>query len=241
MAARWATVEGEATGRLIVVIHHLVVDGVSWRILGDDLAAAVSLEGGDDAAALSRRAGLLAWSHALTAAACTPALEEQRALWLSMANPSERPLGARHLDPRRDSYEQVRHVTVNASGETSAALLADIPRIVSGTVNDALLGALSAAFGIWSSRRDAPTDHGILLGLEGHGREESVVSGSDLSTTVGWFTSWYPVRLPVSADDPTMPAPATVGRSARGEGDPGGDPRQGNRVRSAPSPLACPR
>ncbi|MCZ4550028.1 non-ribosomal peptide synthetase [Gordonia rubripertincta] len=209
--ATWATVEGESTGRLIVVIHHLVVDGVSWRILGDDLAAAMSLEGGDVAAALSTPGtGLLAWSHALTAAARTPALEEQRALWLSMANPSERPLGARHLDPRRDSYEQVRHVTVNASGETSAALLADIPRIVSGTVNDALLGALSAALGIWSSRRDAPTDHGILLGLEGHGREESVVSGSDLSTTVGWFTSWYPVRLPVSADDaddPTMPSP----------------------------------
>ena len=196
--ARWITDSASATGRLVMVIHHLVVDGVSWRILADDLAAASSSDVRTPDVGLSTAGtGLVAWAQALTSEAAAGAFDHQRPLWLAMAGQTEGVLGHRHLDPQRDTCAHVRRVSVMIPALTASAVLTDVPRIAAGTVDDVLLGALSAALSQVFTDRDELSHDGMVIGLEGHGREEGVVDGADLSTTVGWFTSWYPVRLPL--------------------------------------------
>ena len=81
--------------------------------------------------------------------------------------------------------------------DVSAALLTTVPEAFHGRVNDVLLTALVVAVAGWRRRR-APgkgTSNAVLIDLEGHGREEQLFEGVDLTRTVGWFTSLFPVRL----------------------------------------------
>jgi non-ribosomal peptide synthase protein (TIGR01720 family) len=80
---------------------------------------------------------------------------------------------------------------VKLSREQTKLLLQEVPRVYHTEINDILLSALGLTLSKWSGRRS------IQIGLEGHGREESIVKEIDLSRTVGWFTSLYPVSLDI--------------------------------------------
>jgi non-ribosomal peptide synthase protein (TIGR01720 family) len=104
------------------------------------------------------------------------------------------------LDPVRDTAGSVRHVTLELSSELTGLLLTQAAAAFHGGVNDVLLSALVVALAAWGERHGRPGGPAIVLDLEGHGREE-IFADVDLSRTVGWFTSLYPVRLDPGAID----------------------------------------
>lgn len=190
-------------GRLLCVVHHLVIDGVSWRILVPDLAAAWEAVAAGRPVRLEPVAtSFRRWACGLTKEAQRPGREAELSLWREMLEPADPPLSSLPIDRQRDTAATTRHLTCMLPPERTAPLLTEVPAAFHAGVNDVLLTALALAVADWRQRRGraGDGDHGVLINLEGHGRED-VVPGANVSRTVGWFTSTFPVRLEPGAID----------------------------------------
>ncbi|WP_416956295.1 amino acid adenylation domain-containing protein [Streptomyces sp. Agncl-13] len=186
------------SGRLLVVVHHLVVDGVSWRVLVGDLAVAweVVRSGGVPVLPVGGTS-VRRWSHALVEEAVSPGRVVELAWWREVLAGSDPVLGRRELDPVVDVMSTVGSVRVELPAGVTGALVRGLPAAYRCGVADGLVAALVVAVRAWRGGEDGS----VVLRLEGHGREEQVVAGADLSRSVGWFTSMYPVRLEVAGFD----------------------------------------
>ncbi|MDI9919144.1 amino acid adenylation domain-containing protein, partial [Rhodococcus sp. IEGM 1379] len=194
----WFDVPNES-GRLLVVVNHLVVDGVSWRILISDLALACShIQSGVAPTLPPVGTSMRRWTHGLLDAAQqrSPELE----LWEKILGGRDPLIGSRPMDPVTDVDSTVDTVSVEVSSSVTSPLLTALPEAVHGTVGDGLLTALAMALITWRRRQGGEVED-ALINLEGHGREEKVVDGADLSRTVGWFTTLYPARLDLTGID----------------------------------------
>ncbi|MFF5078189.1 amino acid adenylation domain-containing protein [Actinoplanes sp. NPDC000266] len=177
--------------RLLLVAHHLVVDGVSWRVLVEDLAVAA------DGKTLPRSGtSMRAWAKGLASAARERAGDLP--YWLDVVDAPVTSLGTRPVG-RGDTVSRTRHHTLRLDASLTGPLLTAVPEAFHAGVQDVLLTGLALAIRAW---RPATAEHGVRLRLEGHGREEHLVPGSDLTRTVGWFTTEFPVRLDPGGDDP---------------------------------------
>ncbi|WP_405994732.1 non-ribosomal peptide synthase/polyketide synthase [Streptomyces sp. NBC_00986] len=185
-------------GRLLILVHHLVIDGVSWRVLLPDLATAwAAVRGGGTPELAPVEMSFGRWSRLLGTRATDPATEDELPWWTSaLAEGAELPL-ARPLDPARDTVATTRHVSVSLPADVTGPLLSRAPAAFGATVNDVLLTAFALAVGDWRTRTLGAEQQGgpVLVDVEGHGREEQLAGDADLSRTVGWFTSVVPVRL----------------------------------------------
>ncbi|MFC5286678.1 amino acid adenylation domain-containing protein [Actinokineospora guangxiensis] len=180
---------GPERGLLLLAVHHLVVDGVSWRVLLPDLAAAG--EGRElDPVGTSFRT----WAGLLAEEAARPARTAELTHWRDVLRPPDPPLGARPLDPAVDVVATAATLTVTLPEDTTTALLTTAPGSLRAGINDLLLTALAVAVVDWRGRHGRGHSGEVLIDLEGHGRAE-VFEGVDLTRTVGWFTAVHPVRL----------------------------------------------
>ncbi|HEY9345620.1 MAG TPA: amino acid adenylation domain-containing protein, partial [Inquilinus sp.] len=185
LAERW-----DGTQRLLLVIHHLVVDGVSWRILLEDLQAAYGQAVAEEPISLPETSSSYgAWGKALLAHAESLELLSELPYWQGVLDgpsgfPVARPDGANTVAQRAEHRQRFD------AGLTERLVTAG--RAWRAGVEDLLLTALARALCRHTGQGSA------LVALEGHGREE--LGGLDLSRTVGWFTSLYPVRLTPEAD-----------------------------------------
>ncbi|MFD9871553.1 amino acid adenylation domain-containing protein [Streptomyces niveus] len=199
-------------GRLLFMANHLACDGVSWRVVVPDLVGAY-----EDAAA-GRTPGprpvetsLRHWSRALQEQARTEERQAELPLWERMlAVPGPR-FARRPLDPARDTTGTARSRTVVYGAERARHLFTTIPAAFHCEINDVLLTALALAV-----QRCMGTTEDVVIDVEGHGREP-VVPGADLSRTIGWFTSMYPVRIApgVPLSGGTVPSGGDLGRALR--------------------------
>ncbi|MFG2905203.1 amino acid adenylation domain-containing protein [Kitasatospora sp. NPDC048286] len=178
----WFDAGPDTPGRLLVMIHHLVVDGVSWRILLPDLAAAWHGETLQPTGTSFRH-----WAHLLRREAAERTAELP--YWQAVSAEPDALLGSRPLDPERDTADTAGRLDLALPAEVTAPLLSRVPARFHAEVNDVLLTALALAV-----RRRGGHGGGLLVELEGHGRQE-FTGGVDLSRTVGWFTTAHPVRL----------------------------------------------
>ncbi|MFD7507691.1 amino acid adenylation domain-containing protein, partial [Streptomyces sp. NPDC059850] len=186
----------EERGVLVLAVHHLAVDGVSWRILLTDLAAAYRARAAGERPRLPRVAtSLRTWALRLTEQAASRRTELP--LWKGVLEGPDPLLGTRPLDPALDLAATVRRTEVTLPGDLSRAVLA------SGSPDHLMLAALAVAVGRRRAARGHRHDSGLLVDVEGHGRAEHLVEGADLSRTVGWFTSLHPLR--VATADPAAP------------------------------------
>jgi non-ribosomal peptide synthase protein (TIGR01720 family) len=177
--------------RLALIIHHIAVDGVSWRILLDDLQSAYRQASADQPIRLpAKTTSFQRWAQALSRHARSDDLLQQQAYWNAVSAPIE-PLPV-DFDCGLNLVGQARTLAVKLTPPQTTALLRDTAAAYNTRVEELLLLALLKAMQQWSGR-----DH-LLVDLEGHGREE-IAEPLDLTRTVGWFTSIYPVRLRLKA------------------------------------------
>ncbi|MBO1418171.1 non-ribosomal peptide synthetase, partial [Streptomyces sp. FH025] len=196
---------------LHLAVHHLVVDGVSWRVLLEDLDTAYRArrDGRDGAGALPAKSSpLRQWAQRLGAYAAEGGFEDETEYWArafpeepaaertEAGEPAAEPTEAAEPFPAElagaGSYASARAVTVRLSAADTAALLRTLPDTYRTQVNDVLLSALGRALCAASGREQ------VVVDVEGHGREE-LFADLDLSRTVGWFTTRHPVALSVPA------------------------------------------
>ncbi|MEV6752602.1 amino acid adenylation domain-containing protein [Streptomyces sp. NPDC051214] len=196
----WVDAGPGRVGRLVVVVHHLVVDGVSWRILLPDLRVAceAAAAGGEprlDAVGTSFRH----WSRLMVEEAGGEARVAELDAWAGLMGASEQPFGGRELDPARDTAGSMGRRSWTVRAEDAAALVGRTPAVFHCGVHEVLLSALAGAVARWRPGGGSGAASSVLVDVEGHGRRSD--GGVDLSRTVGWFTSVYPVRLGVEGID----------------------------------------
>nr|BFE29896.1 hypothetical protein GCM10010200_021470 [Actinomadura rugatobispora] len=186
----WFDAGPDAPGRLLLVVHHLAVDGVSWRVLIPDLAAAYEGAAPAPAGTSFRR-----WATELEAQAGDRGRAGEAAAWTELLAGDEPPLAHRPLDPRRDTVAAgMNHVARTVPVQITRDLLTRVPAAFHAGIDDVLLTALVLAVAEWRQGRGRDAEGGTLVDVEGHGREP-LTGDMDLTRTVGWFTSAYPVRL----------------------------------------------
>ncbi|CAL9433642.1 amino acid adenylation domain-containing protein [Streptomyces sp. enrichment culture] len=188
LQAVWIDRGPSRTGRLVLMLHHLVVDGVSWRVLLPDLLTAYERP---DAALDPVGTSLRHWSGLLREQAA--ARTRELPYWNKLLAHTERPVGARALDPARDTYATARTRRLTLPAEYTGPLLEHGPAAFQAEINDVLLAGLALAAAEWRGRS-------LLVEVETHGREQ-LHEGVDLSRTVGWFTGTHPVLLRAAALD----------------------------------------
>ncbi|MEX2664788.1 amino acid adenylation domain-containing protein, partial [Candidatus Uabimicrobium amorphum] len=175
--------------RLCIAIHHLVIDGVSWRILLEDLQVIYQqLRQRKKFDLPKKTSSFQDWSHALLQYTDNPSLASHIEYWLHTTSKTV-PL----LPSREKKYTNTQKYSarqrIALSKELTTALLQEIPEVYHTQINDLLLAALTVAFYRWRKQTS------VRLDLEGHGREQETVGQVELSRTVGWFTSVFPVHL----------------------------------------------
>ncbi|RYZ32945.1 MAG: non-ribosomal peptide synthetase, partial [Myxococcaceae bacterium] len=188
LRALWMERGAGRTSRLLLVVHHLVVDGVSWRVLLEDLGTAYAQRREGRAVELpAKTTSFQAWARKLEAYARGPELEKEAAWWL--AQPDEVP-GLPVDTAGENSVASARGVVAGLDAEETRVLLQEVPGAYRATVNEVLVGALARVLTQWTGHSRVRVD------VEGHGREE-LFADADVTRTVGWFTSLYPVVLEV--------------------------------------------
>jgi non-ribosomal peptide synthase protein (TIGR01720 family) len=174
---------------LLLTVHHLAVDGVSWRLLGPELAAGLA------GARLPEHTGtsFARWARLLAREAVRPELAEVESAWWerTLSGPDARIAGGRGVGARRAV------LTVELTPEVTEAALSEVTAAFHCGPDTVLLSALAAAAERWRGAHEE-TGTGLLVQLEGHGRE-ALSAPADVSRTVGWFTTQYPVRLDAGA------------------------------------------
>ncbi|ARU63540.1 hypothetical protein CBW65_22920 [Tumebacillus avium] len=175
-------------GRLLFAIHHLVMDGVSWRIVLEDLQTACrQLLQGQLVALPPKTTSFKRWSEMLVEYAQTKRLSKEAESWLTQAKqetavyPVDFPDGA-------NLESSVQKVSRRLSVTETQDLLKGAPKAYRTQINDLLLAALARAMA------KSTGQNAVRIDLEGHGRED-LGNGADLSRTVGWFTTQFPVLL----------------------------------------------
>ncbi|MEW2078954.1 amino acid adenylation domain-containing protein [Streptomyces sp. NPDC013433] len=204
-----------AARQLVLVAHHVVIDGVSWRVLMEDLATAWrQLTSGTPVELPPVGTSFRRWTQLLERAA----FDADSSYHRRRLPGRDLPLGRRALS-EDDTVAGERLRTVTVGPEITAALLGEIPAKFHAGVNDVLLTALAVALA--RRRRDLGQDQTFAhIELEGHGREAGFVADSagfepELSRTVGWFTTLFPVMVdPGTAPDLTASAYLTAALKA---------------------------
>ncbi|MFD9857885.1 non-ribosomal peptide synthase/polyketide synthase [Streptomyces alboflavus] len=189
--------------QLLITVHHLVMDGVSWRILLTDLESAHrAATAGRTAALPPVGTAYSQWAALLDRHTRSGGLDADLAYWTGTATPATLPAG--RTGP--NTHGTAATVVVALAPEDTEALLRQVPDVYRTQVNDVLLSAFARTLGRWCAHDT------VLIGVEGHGREDlfdgtggpdgpvDAVGDVDLSRTIGWFTAEYPLALTVDPD-----------------------------------------
>ena len=183
----------QRTGRLLIVIHHLAVDGVSWRILLEDLQTTYrQLSRGGTVTLAPKTTSFKHWAERLAEHAQSEAMHDELVYWSAA---SRRCVGRLSVDhPLGINTEaSTQSVSVSLTEVETQSLLQEVPSVYRTQINDVLLTALVQAL------RGSTGDAALIVNLEGHGRE-AIFDDVDVSRTVGWFTTIFPVLLELKED-----------------------------------------
>jgi amino acid adenylation domain-containing protein/non-ribosomal peptide synthase protein (TIGR01720 family) len=192
---------GVSGKRLLLVIHHLVVDGVSWRILLTDLESAYEqLAQGQPLNLGLKTTSYKRWSEDLRRHSEEEQVAQELSYWCSASRKNAGALPRDYPDalPQEITAESTRNITLSLEAEETRELLQDVQQIYHTQINEVLLAVAGQVFCEWTGSSN------VLLDLEGHGRED-LWPGVDLSRTVGWFTTLYPVLFSARPGEPWEP------------------------------------
>ena len=181
---------------LLLVVHHLSIDGVSWRILLEDLETACrQIVAGKPVELPAKTTSFRQWARRLAEHARSETLRAELDYWLAEGAHAGSPLPVDHPEGLAENTAgNLRSVSVSLTPRETRALLERAPRTYGVDVNDVLLTATAQAVSAWTGSTS------VLVDLEGHGRD-GLLDGVDLSRTVGWFTTLFPVRIDLAGTE----------------------------------------
>ena len=190
---------GKQRDRLLLVVHHLVVDSVSWRILLEDLqTACLQIVRGGQVQLPYRTASFKTWAEGIQNYAHSQEVRAEVSYWLAEKRRQVLPLPVDFAEDRSVNREfAANSVQANLSAEETDALLHEAASTYHTQIHELLLAALLLTCIPWTGRRR------LLVDVEGHGRE-AVSKGIDISRTVGWFTTIFPVLLDLETGQGNM-------------------------------------
>lgn len=180
----------EQPARLLIIAHHLMIDGVSWRIILEDLQMGCEqLAKKQEIQLAPKSTSFQDWSHQLTNHSQTDSVRQHFGFWRRQ---NCAPMTCLPVDfegaAKSNSMASARTVSSSLSELETHSVLYDLPKRYHTRIDELLVFALTQSFSNWTHQSS------LLLHLEGHGRED-LPEGFDVSRTVGWFTTMYPVRL----------------------------------------------
>ncbi|WP_162052138.1 non-ribosomal peptide synthetase [Pontibacter pamirensis] len=179
----------EESNRLLLAIHHLAVDGVSWRILLEDLEQSIMAVRESRGVELGlKSSSYRQWQAAMQQYAETKAVGQQTYWQKTVKTAFTLPVDKDCEVLPKVADQESCYVTLSAS--LTQALLTEVQQAYHTQINDFLLAALADTLGRWSNQKQ------VVIALEGHGRED-ISAEVDISRTVGWFTNLYPVLLDI--------------------------------------------
>ena len=189
--------------RLFLCLHHLVIDGVSWRILLEDIQTAYrQISQGEALSLPAKTSSYQQWTNGLQEYAKSPQAQQQLSYWKTQLPADGYKLPCDHPITRNENaVSAAKSVSFELSPEQTDALLHEVHSSYHTQINDLLLTALSLTLKRWMEADS------VYIELEGHGREDSI-NDLDLSRTVGWFTSLFPLRI-------ELPDPDNLGDSLK--------------------------
>lgn len=175
--------------RLLIVVHHLVVDGVSWRVLFEDFGTLYRLYEDNKLLVLPYKTDAFKyWAEKLRSFADTDAFLLEKKYWTMLENSSPERIPYDHPAKGKSCIPDTRRLSFTLPADRTRQLLNEANWLYKTTVKDLLLTALAVSVNsIFGNKQ-------VLIEQEGHGRE-SILDDVDVSRTVGWFTSKYPVLL----------------------------------------------
>jgi len=177
---------------LLMVIHHLVVDGISWRILLEDFSTGYQqVQQGKEIEFQEKTHSFQYWSRELTGYAKGEHLLKEVKYWRDIGVESAKiePLPKDgEIGPDKKKHKFTENVTIDMDRGNTGLLLKKVNEVYNTEINDILLTALGMVVKEWTG-----LDR-LFIYLEGHGRE-AIIEGLDISRTVGWFTGLFPVIL----------------------------------------------
>ncbi len=186
----------DAGDHLFVTIHHMVVDGVSWRILLEDFETAYQqLEEGKEIAFQEKTDSFKRWARELSEYAENYHLLSQVPYWTAVEGMAAPPIPVdTEIGDRARKFGETDIIPIQLSGKETLRLLTKVNWAYNTEINDILLAALALTFRQWAGLEK------VLVNLEAHGRED-VIKNIDINRTVGWFTTQYPVLLDVPPEE----------------------------------------
>ncbi|OMC33796.1 non-ribosomal peptide synthetase [Mycobacterium sp. GA-1841] len=188
LRALWVT----SANQLVLIGHHLAVDGVSWRIVLDDLNVAwVQHRAGRPVALPPTGTSFARWAERLTAHADRPEVVAHTEAWRQALTATALLPAPR---PDEDTYDNAGQLTVSLDATTTRMLIEEVPAAFHAGAQDILLIALALAVAEFCGVLGRPGTR-VGIDVEGHGRHEELATDIDLSRTLGWFTTKYPVAL----------------------------------------------
>lgn len=185
------TKEGD---HLLIVIHHLVVDGISWRIIFEDLSRGYNQALNNEEIRFENKTDSFKfWSDKLTAYANSKELLREIEYWKRLEELKVKPLSKDNVMEIRKNSDSA-NARMELTIEDTEKLIKQVNGAYNSEINDILLTALGLTLKDWTG------ENKVLISLEGHGREE-IIKEVDVSRTVGWFTSRYPIVLDMEGND----------------------------------------
>ncbi|PPD36106.1 MAG: non-ribosomal peptide synthetase [Methylomonas sp.] len=194
-----------ANSRLLVIAHHLVMDGVSWRMLLEDLDTLYQQALDGQEMQLPRKSSAFKfWSERLTAYAQTESAERNAGYWLTtdwrraVLLPIDQTAG-------NNSEATSKVLRVSLSPAKTLQILQNVSQIRGAGINEVLIAAVVTVLAEWAQSRS------VLLEIEGHGRE-ALFDNVDIARTVGWFTSLFPVLFELPSDQSFLESVQSIQR-----------------------------
>ncbi|MBF0450074.1 MAG: amino acid adenylation domain-containing protein [Candidatus Magnetomorum sp.] len=174
---------------LMIVIHHLVIDGVSWRILLEDMITGYKQHvSGEQIKFPPKTVSFKLWAKQVQDYSNSEKLLREKTYWKTLESVRTTPLPLDYKGGDGDSIlKDTRTLNFYLPQEKVEVLLTKVNHIYNTEINDILLTALARTMHQWHGNKKT------MITLEGHGREK--IDDTDIKRTVGWFTSMYPLAL----------------------------------------------
>ncbi|MCP4148846.1 MAG: amino acid adenylation domain-containing protein, partial [bacterium] len=198
---------------LKVIVHHAVVDGISWRVIGEDFEIGYEqAEKGEELKFQDKSDSFKDWASKLKEYADSPKALKELSYWKSIEETVVEKLPAgREAQKETQKYKNQASISMSLDKEKTDQLLNEAGWVYNTEINDLFLTVLALALNEWSGKDK------ILINLEGHGRE-GIIEDIDFSRTVGWFTTQYPVLFdmkPSSDKSEAVPAEEELAHQIR--------------------------